>query len=95
MYAVELWATCPRVIDQETPSSEASIRSQTLWEQDGNRRFRLLHSPVDCAAGIFHGPVTGTRAEHHGGSAWHFTGMDTWLRDTVPGVGWLPIGQAR
>ena len=65
MYAVELWAICPRVIGQETPSSKASIRGQTLGEQDGNRRFRLLNGPVDRAAGLFHGPVTGTRAEHH------------------------------
>lgn len=51
-------------------SSKASIRGQTLGEQDGNRRFRLLNGPVDCAAGHFHGPVTGTRAEDHGVNAW-------------------------
>ena len=73
MYAVELLAICPRVIGQETPS-KASVRGQTRGEQGGNRRFRLLNSPVDCAAGLFHGPVAGTRAEHHRGSAWHFTG---------------------
>jgi hypothetical protein len=57
MYAVELWATCPRVIGQKTPSSKVSIRSQPLGEQDGNRRFRLLNGPVDRPVGLSRGPV--------------------------------------
>ena len=63
--ANEPWATCPRVIGQKTPSSKASIRSQTLGEQDGNRRFRRLNFPVDRPAGLFLDAITGTRAKHH------------------------------
>ena len=67
--AAELWATCPRVIGQETPSSESHDPWPDIGGADGNRRFRLLNGPIDCAAGHFHGPVTGTRAEHHGANA--------------------------
>src|SRR6185437_8217850 len=57
--AVEPWPSCPRFKAQETPSSEASIRSQTpRGAPDGNRRFCLLHGPVDYAARHLHGPVT-------------------------------------
>jgi hypothetical protein len=63
--ANEPWATCPRVISQKTPSSKASIRSQTLGEQDGNRRFRLLNCPVDRPAGLFRDAITGTRPKRH------------------------------
>jgi hypothetical protein len=57
MYAVELLAACSRVMGQHSPVLE------TLGEQDGHCRFRLLDGPVDGAAGLFHGPVTGARAE--------------------------------
>ena len=33
MYAVELWATCPRVIGQETPSSKCSSPVTGTWAE--------------------------------------------------------------
>ena len=67
--AVELWATCPRVIGQETGLRKPRSVARHWGSKHGNRRFRLLNGRVDCAAGHFHGPVTGTRAEHHGVNA--------------------------
>ena len=67
--AVELWATCPRVIGQETGLRKPRSVARHWGSKHGNRRFRLLNGRVDCAAGHFHGPVTGTRAEHPGVNA--------------------------
>ena len=102
--AVELWATFPRFIGQETPSSGSLDPWPDTGGPDGNRRFRLLNGLIDCAARHFHGSVIGTRAEHHGvnASVWKTSPGNAWPVSTEhrgwmwphrgpPGGGWWEI----